>query len=259
MKPEGAIQGIIQSDESDESDERAFSKKHLANNWSRYDEESEEERFGEDPNLLDFQALAQQPSGLASHFQFSSEKYWGEREEQDPEEHPARKECSKYFTMNVKLLNAGLQTIPFYKRMDYDKSMFSEFDIHRMDAEAEMAEEKYKTVLKEQLKNPSRAQSAQSSKKSKSRPGTGAPPATPAAAPKPSQSTDEKDEALDELLNMTNKVSELEVKDEPTEATAQDAKSTEAEAEKPPQDASNPGTVETKEDIQQWLDDILDE
>lgn len=195
------------------------------------DEENEQMRAG------DFNTMSQLPSAMSGHFKFSSEKQWDQAE---TSEFLDNTEASEYFTLNFKLLNVGLQTVPFYKRMDYSSSMFSKDQQQSMEKEAEAGEKLYQNVLKEHIENPrikinSASRKTNSAKSQKS------------LKAKSPEAPDE----LDELLNMTSKVSVKSGSNTPAlKPATPDNKSAAG--------GSSTG-AENKDDIQQWLDNVLDE
>ncbi|KAM7349200.1 apoptosis and caspase activation inhibitor isoform 1-T3 [Cochliomyia hominivorax] len=199
------------------------------------DEENEHMRAG------DFKNMSQLPAGMGGHFKFASEKQWEQAENEDFLDNT---EASEYFTLNLKLLNVGLQTIPFYKRMDYSASMFSKEQLQTMEKEAEEAEKSYQNVLKEHIENPRikgnsanrKTNSAKSQKSVKAK--------IPEAA-----------DELDELLNMTSdQMSKVSVKSGANTPALKPATPDAKSAADAPS-----GGGENKDDIQQWLDNVLEE
>lgn len=249
--PQGAIQGII--DVADSSDDQ-YTKSSLTNNWARYEEFSDDETVNEQQSAPDFQRLMQQPASVGGHFLFNSEKNW-DTDDQIFE----KSDANNYFNLNLSLLNAGIQTIPFYKRLDYDTSMFTKFEINKMNAEAEMAEKKFQEVIKEYeatLKTSSSVGSRKASGRASAAKQKANIPAAPAPEPVASNDKSEKDDELDELLSLTaSKVADVNLEDKKdageVATTEIEAPNVKAEEEKK--------SGENKEDIQQWLDDILDE
>ncbi|KAI8117795.1 hypothetical protein FF38_08010 [Lucilia cuprina] len=199
------------------------------------EEENEQMRAG------DFNSMSQLPAGMGGHFKFASEKQW---EQAEMEEFLDNTEASEYFTLNLKLLNVGLQTIPFYKRMDYSSSMFSKEQLQNMEKEAEAAEKTYQNVLKEHIENPrikinSASRKTNSAKSQKS------------TKAKTSEAADE----LDELLNMTSdQMSKVSVKSGANTPALKPASPDNKTA-----DGISSTVADNKDDIQQWLDNVLDE
>lgn len=196
------------------------------------DEENEQMRAG------DFKLMSQLPSAMGGHFKFSSEKQW---EQAENEEFLDNTEASEYFTLNLNLLNKGLQTIPFYKRMDYSSSLFSKDQLKAMEQAAEEAEKTYQNVLKEHIENPrikvnSASRKSNSAKSQKS-----------TTKAKPPEANDE----LDELLNMTS--------DQMSKVSVKSGSTTPAVNPATPDKSIAPAAADNKDDIQQWLDNVLEE
>ncbi|TDG40969.1 hypothetical protein AWZ03_012614 [Drosophila navojoa] len=177
----------------------------------------------------DYKQMSQFPSMGGGHFTFGVEKEWSniaEGQAQVP-----TKAASGYFTLNLSLLNCGLQTIPFYKRMDYSPAMFTRSQIIAQNEAAEQAELIYQElVLKALNDEKSRVTSAKSTKSAQ--------PAAP--------------DELDELLAVTDaQLAQASIDTGPTlplEAIAS-----------PVVQPATPTTNTSKNDVEQWLDSVLDE
>nr|XP_016923894.1 uncharacterized protein LOC108005216 [Drosophila suzukii] len=188
----------------------------------------------------DFQQLAQFPTLGGGHFAFGSEREWASVAEGQTKLHT--KAASGYFTLNLTRLNAGLQTIPFYKRMDYPASMFTRAQIVAQEEAAERAEAVYQQhILKDSNGggSKSRVASAKSNKE-----------AAPAAAEKPAAANPsaEPDE-LDELLAMTNKQLDMGSGIGPITMPMP----------MPMVQPATPSSAASKNEVEQWLDSVLDE
>ncbi|XP_075156903.1 apoptosis and caspase activation inhibitor isoform X2 [Haematobia irritans] len=248
--PEPPIRGYV--DVVDSSDERFVDrnewikgraqkiKSQMGNERDLYDlniedEENEQMRAG------DFKLMTQLPMSTGGYFKFSSEKQW---EQAENEPFLDNTEASEYFTLNLKLINVGLQTIPFYKRMDFSSSMFTQEQLNTMEKSAELAEKTYQNVLKEHIENPrikinSASRKTNSAKSQKSQNSN------------TKKSTEGHDE-LDELLNMTA--------DQMSKTSLQSGHNTPAVVNPPSTPGNNEATTgDNKDDIQQWLDNVLDE
>ncbi|XP_055382329.1 uncharacterized protein LOC129612648 [Condylostylus longicornis] len=143
LRPEPEYNQRVLVDIADSSDDKfSFRSNQVVTGWSPLN--SDDEEMYERMNAPDFETLRDTPTGN-SYTTLSSEKDW----ETDANSKDEDKNFEKisYFTLNLALINAGLETIPFYKRMDYDSNMFEKQEIKRMNVEAEMAESKYQTVL----------------------------------------------------------------------------------------------------------------
>ncbi|XP_017065194.1 uncharacterized protein LOC108103945 [Drosophila eugracilis] len=187
----------------------------------------------------DFQQLAQFSTLGGGHFTFGSEREWANVAEGQTKLNT--KAASGYFTLNLSRLNAGLQTIPFYKRMDYPASFFTKAQIVAQEEAAERAETTYQQrILKDSNGiSKSRAASAKSNKD-----------AAPAAAEKPATAVPgaEVDE-LDELLAMTN--TQLDIGSSVGPITMP--------MPMPMVQPATPSSAASKNDVEQWLDSVLDE
>ncbi|KAL7743170.1 hypothetical protein ACLKA6_016304 [Drosophila palustris] len=185
----------------------------------------------------DYKQMSQFPSMGGGHFSFGAEKEWNNIAEGQTQLHT--KAASSYFTLNLSLLNAGLQTIPFYKRMDYATSMFTRGQIVAQTEAAERAERTYQErVLRESNSNVN-VNSA-----SKSR----APSAKSVKEVLPTTTTTEAPDELDELLALTN--TQL----EQTSIATQLAQTLPIIPSSPTATASA-----SKNEVEQWLDSVLDE
>ncbi|XP_034479244.1 uncharacterized protein LOC117785382 [Drosophila innubila] len=185
----------------------------------------------------DYKQMSQFPSLGGGHFSFGAEKEWNNIAEGQTQLHT--KSASSYFTLNLSLLNAGLQTIPFYKRMDYPTNMFTRRQIVAQTEAAERAERSYQErILRESNGNVSASKSRAPSAKSIKE----LPPSQPVAT-----SIEAPDE-LDELLALTN--TQLE---QTTLTTG-----TILPLATPVVQPATP-TSASKNEVEQWLDSVLDE
>ncbi|KAH8420606.1 hypothetical protein KR009_012103, partial [Drosophila setifemur] len=195
----------------------------------------------------DFQQLAQVPSLGGGHFTFGSEKEWTQVAEGQTKLHT--KAAGGYFTLNLTRLNAGLQTIPFYKRMDYPSTMFTRQQIHVQEQAAKRAEAMYQQRI---LRNSngsatkSRAGSGKATKDSAEKPSDPAVAPAPTVVPAPAATTPNEPDELDELLAMTN--TQLDIHGPITMPMPM-----------PLVQPATPSSAASKNDVEQWLDSVLDE
>ncbi|KAL9871733.1 uncharacterized protein LOC119634407 [Glossina fuscipes] len=186
----------------------------------------------------DFKLMSQLPTSIGGHFQFSTEKQW---EIAENDQLLNKTEASEYFKFNLQLLNVGLQTIPFYKRMDYAASMFSAEQLLNMEKASEASEKIYQQVLKEHIENPKLKINSGSQKSRDS-----------ARSQKPEKplTDNETNDELEDLLNIsTDPAAKIDL-----------PKSQETSANVEP-DRHLPGVkgAENKNEIQEWLDNVLEE
>ncbi|XP_036338491.1 uncharacterized protein LOC118748223 [Rhagoletis pomonella] len=245
------VRGVV--DVADSSDERFVSRRGWTSSrphpqTRRYSLDDEDNDLNEVESAQmhagDFGLMAQLPTSVGGHFQFASEKNW---ETTEGEQLLDNTEASQYFTLNLKLLNVGLQTIPFYKRMDYAASMFTREQLTAMEKAAEASEKNYQNVLHEHETNP-RIKINSGSRKSGSGRSQNSGKASAAAAV---QSESNAPDELDELLNLTTAAW---TKVEITDGSGGGAENVAA----PDAKGSGNGAV-NKDDIQEWLDNVLEE
>uniref|UniRef100_W8C895 Cell death regulator Aven n=2 Tax=Ceratitis capitata TaxID=7213 RepID=W8C895_CERCA len=243
------MRGIV--DVADSSDERFVSRRGWATSRPqpqirRYSLDDEENDLNEaesaQMNAGDFGLMSQLPTSVGGHFQFSSEKNW---DSVDTEQFLDNTEASQYFTLNLKLLNVGLQTIPFYKRMDYAASLFTRDQLRTMENAAEAAEKNYQKVLHEHETNPSIKINSGSRKSGSGRSQNSLKPNNVEAS-----ETNVGDE-LDELLNLTTAAV--------TKVDISVGNGSGAENAAVPIPADSENVSAHKDDIQEWLDNVLEE
>lgn len=212
---------------------------------------NDDEETNEQMLAGDYKLMSEMPISIGGHFQFASEKHWTAADS-DEQSQLERTEASEYFTLNLKLLNLGLKTIPFYKRLDYPANLFNCKQIEAMEKLAESAEKAYQPVLEDHIQNPRSLKNGatkQENEKNKEQKAEDTANENSKAAP----ITDE----LDELLNMTETTDNLIVDPNVTKifpennasvrpTTASDRKNGKA-------------NVISKNDIEDWLDNVLEE
>lgn len=234
------IRGVI--DVADSSDDRIIGRPI---SWSANGVESEIEFITENDQMRasDFELLTQISNSAGGHFQFSSEKNW------DSEDVFLEKtEASEYFTFDSNLLNVGLQTIPFYKRLDLSKSWFTKTLLKIMNTAAENAEKQYQIVLKEHENNHKK----KSSEMMKGNRKLNSSAQSVNSAIVSGQILNDRDSELDELLTFTtNKVGKVTVND--------GNRTVERNKSMLPSHKKSTESEENREGIQQWLDDVLEE
>lgn len=232
----------ISGSSSSDEDDKPFRKREVVSNSSRYDVEREEEN--EQMLAADFSELLNAPQATGGHFQFSSEKSWTATLAEKNVDSQAEKDDSKkyfhqFFNLNLSRLNDSIITIPFYERLDLDRSLFTESEIQSMDEKAKKLEETYKKIYKNDMdKNQSSNQPE---------------------AVKPQTSVklvDTNDEArgdidLDELLEIVpvNINQKATVKEKIVQQVPN----------KQEEKVSRDFKGESSEDMQKWLDDVLND
>lgn len=216
-----------------EPPEQKFAKRELSSNWKKY----EDVQVSEDAqsNAYDFGALLQKPISVGGHFFFKSEQNWNTSNIDN-----ITPEFSEYFNLNISMLNGGISSIPFYERHGYSEEMFNDSDIQSMKVTAAMAKGKYDESLKHVKKRKMsviKNKMAVSIKKEEI----------------PSNLEPDFDEKeLDELLNLLSvekKLDNIKAESTPTNSSETIVPLLKKVIE----------VKETKEDMLNWLDNILDD
>lgn len=110
---------------------KEFSKRKLESNWSKYDEISDEEE-NEQMKAADFGAILLAPKSIGTHFTLKSEKHWDQSNEND-DSTAAGTIFSKLFQLNLVTLKNGVGRLPFYMRNDCPKEIFTDHEIADME------------------------------------------------------------------------------------------------------------------------------
>lgn len=116
---------------------KKFSKRQIFSNWEKYDEPIPPV-IEEEISNSDFDLLLQQNISGAGHFKFKSEQQW---------ENESVTFNQELFTLNLEQLSAGLECIPYYKRLNLPRDLFSEKEVQRMENAAKTQEKFYEKLL----------------------------------------------------------------------------------------------------------------
>lgn len=121
---------------------KKYEKRKLVNNWKKYEtalSDLESTDSGDElPKTNDFEFLLSNASSDNSRFQFKSEKLWS------AQENPFSK--NELFNLDLGLLCSGLACVPFYERIGLDPSELSESERIRCDEEAKNNLEIYNPI-----------------------------------------------------------------------------------------------------------------
>ncbi|XP_058823882.1 uncharacterized protein LOC131684763 [Topomyia yanbarensis] len=257
-----------------------YSKRNIEPNWNtRQDLSSDSEN--EQSRAADFEDLLRVPHSVSGHFFLSNEKHWvSEAAEPAIISGKSNQQFGNYFKIDTKHLNASLATIPFYERNGYPPDIFTNQDIKSMKLKAELEEIKYKKLIGN-LNTSQKMANRPKSPPAKCLIGADALPSRPSqesAAPvimQPPQPVPCLIGPLalpPELRNDPNVTGSYAaaggIADRLSEVTITTVPVTEESVpirtDATVQDLPNAGRkedvekTETKEDMQQWLDDILD-
>uniref|UniRef100_U5ENR2 Putative apoptosis caspase activation inhibitor n=1 Tax=Corethrella appendiculata TaxID=1370023 RepID=U5ENR2_9DIPT len=219
------------SDVEFSNDDEIYSRRKLQNNWHRYEDNEASVSFDDesDENAADFQHLVERTASTSGHFFFKSEKTW--ENDLNPDALNTRTQFTKYFTLDTKNLNESLKCIPFYERQNYPVNLFDKVEINQMNMKAEICRNNYEKSL---CKNDNLKPGKKKEEKPKKEIHLSTVEITSESCDKNSQITNELSQSIDEKLTL----------DEQPKASV---------------NSSPDKTSKTaKEDMQDWLDNILD-
>lgn len=111
-------------------------------NLSSGGSDSEDEQL----RAADFEKLLQMPPSVSGHFFLSTEKHWTTDSEDVSITSGSGKpgqQYGQYFQIDTKQLNASLATIPFYERNGYPCEIFSKQEINSMKLKAQYESNNY--------------------------------------------------------------------------------------------------------------------
>ncbi|XP_050070712.1 uncharacterized protein LOC126558702 [Anopheles maculipalpis] len=246
-----------------------YGKRQLQQNWTKDRDLPSSDSDADDGQLqaADFEKLLELPPSSANHFLLSSEKRWLQPDTELPGD-DEKNDYSEYFRIDTKLLNASLGCIPFYERHGYDPELFSTLEINLMRQKAEINTKQYQQKFADQLS--SHTQSGPVSRSNKENmPLPKKPSPTPClvgafAKPKDDSTTIKSPVTKHVPVDMISinpietKMSELEIHPEQREKVAEVMPTSVPTVQPVATKPNSSSTNDTKEDIQQWLDDILD-
>lgn len=128
-----------------------YSKRPIESNWNNSRNLSSGDSDSEDEQLraADFEKLLQMPSSVSGHFFLSTEKHWIIDIDEPSIASGVGKsgqQYGQYFQIDTKQLNASLATIPFYERTGYPCEIFSKREIESMKLKAQLESNKYEEL-----------------------------------------------------------------------------------------------------------------
>lgn len=211
-------------------------------------------------SAADFGQLLSAPPAEGEHFRFSSERTW---DVDDSAATAADLFGAQYLQMNVTLIERLLLAVPFYERQGYDRNIFTGDELERMHVDARKYGQstKTKTTARSSLAEEEKADPTLLLKSKVEEPY--AKQTTELQLPSTEfhvsdgRRIDDVDE-LDELLSMNTL---KESRKQPTLATGTDTQTLVPAAASTIKKLSSttPIPVSPANDLQQWLDDILDD
>ncbi|XP_049841423.1 proton channel OtopLc-like isoform X2 [Schistocerca gregaria] len=113
-------------------------KRQIFSNWSKYEEPLTSQ---DESRAVDFETLLHAPQ--SGGFRFKSEQQW---------DTGSYGRFGEIFTPDAELLAGGLTSLPFYKRLNVDKTLFSEDEIQRMERYAKENYRAYEKLSKSKPK-----------------------------------------------------------------------------------------------------------
>lgn len=245
----------------------------------------------------DFEKLLQMPPSVSGHFFLSTEKHWATDSEEASIAVAGGKsgqQYGQYFQIDTKQLNTSLATIPFYERNEYPCEIFSKHEIDSMKVKAQLESKKYDELC-QRLESSKKMGDNQPKPPIKCLIGAGAMPppvgqerpSVPPARPPPclmgpmslppelrndpnvtgsyASSNIGVAERMSEVLHLSEGASRSSGDAVPigSDNVQENRETSDGEARNEGISGAVKGETkstakETKEDIQQWLDDILD-
>lgn len=212
---------------------KQYSKRSLVNNWSKYDDIPDDDDDNAQLTAADYEQLLAASKSVGDHFTFAAERSWLHSDAQTEEGSLA----GELFKLNISNLENGLNRLPFYVRQDLKEDIFTNEELRDIDYRANEWGKTKQKPLKENKTNQNvfstsaNVKSLDTSVNIKSR----------------------DDVKLPSVAEIAPKLSELTLKTKsmpsPSSSGAIQSKS------------NSPPTAPSKktEDIQDWLDDILNE
>ncbi|XP_055550236.1 uncharacterized protein LOC129732882 [Wyeomyia smithii] len=124
-----------------------YSKRPIQSNWSAQQEISSDESEDGQSRAADFEKLLRQPHSVSGHFFLSTEKHWV-KEASEPviSTGKGNERFANHFKIDTKQLNASFATIPFHERNEYPLEIFTESEINSMKLKAELESKKYQNL-----------------------------------------------------------------------------------------------------------------
>lgn len=115
-----------------------YTKRTLINNWNRYDEPIDEDNNNAQMLAATFEQILSASKSIGDHFTFASERNWLQNEN-------SQIDATDLFKLNVTNLKNGLGRLPFYIRQAIPKNVFNETELTDMDYRVNFFENNIKT------------------------------------------------------------------------------------------------------------------
>lgn len=126
-----------------------YSKRKIQSNSDRYKELPDvDDEDSEDENgqlsAADFQQLLSRPVSSGDHFTFAAERSWLQNPDEEKSDDGTM--ASNLFKLNIPNLNDGLTRLPFYLRHDFSTDLFTQEELNDMAERAESRIESSKKI-----------------------------------------------------------------------------------------------------------------
>lgn len=257
-----------------------YSKRPIESNWPLPEEVSSDESDDHQSRAANFEELLRLPHSVSGHFFLSTEKHWI-REASEPviTTGKSNEQFANHFKIDTKHLNACFSTIPFYERNEYPPEIFVDSEIKCMKLKAECETKKYQNLCYK-LESNKKMSDSHRTPPAKCLVGSDALPLSLSSENDVSVSTPPQQPAPcllgpmalpPEFRNDPHVTGSYTSATQPGTSTlvvdqtvkTNNAETTKANSSKEITEPSvtknsDPAPGETKEAIQQWLDDILD-
>lgn len=224
-------------------------------------------------NAADFGAILLAPKSFGTHFTLKSEKHWTQPSENDEDVNAAGTIFPKLFQLNLTTLKNGVGHLPFYIRNGCPKELFTDQEITRMEQKVSYMGEKENTkplnTYSQNILSLLRSNDQEGVKKSivseatlkkgESTEGSSRLTTDLSAGSIRGVNSDLLDEIFDDLNISTNTPKTI-VKTEQNPATSKKTDNvSKSTVEVKHESKSTVKSDKKQEDIQDWLDDILNE
>lgn len=127
-----------------------YSRRPIEPNWNRERRDLPSDDSGSDDDQLraaDLEKLLQMPPSASGHFFLSNERHWiDETAEPSIVSGKSNQQYGRYFQIDTNKLNVCLSTIPLYERNGYSEELFSEREIDSMKLRATTESNKYRDI-----------------------------------------------------------------------------------------------------------------
>ncbi|XP_055302452.1 uncharacterized protein LOC129568497 [Sitodiplosis mosellana] len=239
---------------------KQYSKRNLVSNWDKYADLPDDDDDNGQLSAADFEQLLSASKSIGDHFTFAAERSWLQNDGGNASDEGSV--AADLFKLNISNLKNGIGRLPFYMRQGLPKEMFTDDEItsmnyranyfenensHKLSAGNEINQNLLNILTKENVKDTSstneKRKTDYSSKKIVNAPSKKVEVKTPTQKDIPQSSREA--ELIDQLteIKLTPTVTTIPSKSNPINTPSS---STKVKSNK-------------TEDIQDWLDDILNE